>query len=95
LNEWSRLLITSGVIKIRVPNVIGLLKIFHWDEYKPIEKQEQLIQCLFGTQAYNGDFHYTSFTKDLITYYLRKAGLIVSEISEKDEWLIDVVAVKI
>lgn len=94
LNEWSRLLKPNGIIKLRVPNILGLAKLFTWEDKKPINEQENLIQCLFGTQAYDGDYHYTTFTKDLITHYLATAGLSISSLKEKDEWLLEIVAVK-
>jgi hypothetical protein len=64
------------------------------DEYNCIEKHQELIQCLFGTQAYNGDFHYTGFTELTIKYYLESAGLTILSIKPKDEWLFDIIAQK-
>jgi len=95
LLEWSRLLKPGGILILRIPNILGLLKLFTWDEYKNIEKQQTLIQCIFGTQAYNGDYHYTCFTELLIRYYLENAGLTVTSMIPKDEWLLDITATKV
>jgi len=94
LLEWSRLLKPSGKLVLRVPNVVGLLGLFSKNEYKSIEKQQELMQCLFGTQAYDGDFHYTGFTELLIKYYLESAGLTILSITPKDEWLFNIIAQK-
>ena len=94
LNEWSRLLKPSGKLILRVPNVLGLLKLFSKKEFSSVEKQQELIQCLFGTQAYDGDYHYTSFTELLIKHYLENAGLNIVSIKPKDEWLFDITAQK-
>ena len=94
LAEWNRLLIPGGLIKIRIPSLIGLLSLFTKKEYQTIEKQEELIQCCFGTQAYHGDFHYTSFTESLIRHYLKVAGFEEIFINIRDEWLFEITAKK-
>ena len=95
LAEWNRLLIPSGLIRIRAPNLIGLLSLFSKKDYQAIKKQEELIQCCFGTQAYKGDFHYTSFTEPLIRHYLKVSGFDEISIKDRDEWLFEITAKKI
>ena len=58
-------------------------------------KQEELIQCLFGTQAYTGDFHFTSFTEVLLRHYLERAGFKTVKIELLHDWLFDAVGEKI
>lgn len=94
LAEWSRLLKSGGVLKLRVPNLIGLLELFLWEEKQSIEDQKTLVQCLFGTQAYEGDWHLTGFTQLLLEHYLEQAGFFKIKIQSKDHWLFDVVCEK-
>lgn len=77
-------------MKLRVPNLIGLLELFLWKDKQSIEDQEVLVQCLFGTQAYDGDWHLTGFTEILLKHYLEKAGFCQIEFKNKDHWLFDV-----
>jgi hypothetical protein len=53
------------------------------------------MQCLFGTQAYSGDFHQASFTRILLEGYLKQSGFRPTSVEIRDEWLFDVVAIKI
>ncbi|MBD1935682.1 methyltransferase domain-containing protein [Trichocoleus sp. FACHB-69] len=94
LAEWSRLLKSGGILKLRVPNLIGLLELFLWEEKQSIEDQKTLVQCLFGTQAYEGDWHLTGFTQLLLEHYLEQAGFSKIKIQSKDHWLFDVVCEK-
>ncbi|MEN6313260.1 MAG: methyltransferase domain-containing protein [Clostridiaceae bacterium] len=95
LNEWSRLLKQQGLLKIRTTNILGAFKLFSWPGFDTAEKHEELMHCIFGTQAYNGDFHYTAFTETLIRCYLNHTGLTIISIQPKDEWLFDIVAQKL
>lgn len=94
LFEWSRLLKSGGTLKLRVPNLIGLLELFLWEDKQSIEDQKALVQCLFGTQAYEGDWHLTGFTQTLLDYYLSNAGFFNTMFSSKDHWLFEVTAKK-
>jgi predicted SAM-dependent methyltransferase len=95
LAEWNRLLKMNGILKIQVPNLLGLFSLFEKKENQSIEKQKELVQCLFGTQAYSGDFHYTSFTEVLLRHYLSVTGFSILQLSIRDEWLFVGVAEKI
>lgn len=94
LSEWNRLLKPNAILKLRVPNVIGLFSLFLKKEYQKINKQEELIQCCFGTQAYDGDYHFTAFTDLIIKHYLMEAGFYDIKITTKDDWLFEVIALK-
>jgi len=87
LKEWNRILKPGGVLELQVPNVIGLLNLLTHPDYQTPEKQEELLQCLFGTQGYDGDFHYPGFTEVYIRYLLESAGFDILQIASKDEWL--------
>ena len=92
LAEWARLLEPGGTLVLRLPNLLGLAFIF--TEMTSIEEQKNLVQCLFGTQAYDGDFHQNGYTELLLRHELRTAGFGKAEITSADEWLFDVVATK-
>jgi hypothetical protein len=53
------------------------------------------MECLFGTQAYSGDFHQSSFTRILLDGYLKQSCFRPTLVETRDEWLFDVVAIKV
>ena len=87
LKEWNRILKIGGVLELQVPNVVGLLTLLTKKENKSPIMQEKLLQCLFGTQGYDGDFHYFGFTDILIKSLLESTGFVIEQITIKDEWL--------
>lgn len=93
LKRWCELLCEGGELYLRSTSIIDLAELMK-KKQDPMFHQE-LVQCLFGTQHYNGDYHYTGFTKPLLYYYLYSAGFQVIDIKNKDEWLFEVFAKKI
>jgi predicted SAM-dependent methyltransferase len=97
LKEWNRVLKKGGILKIRVPNLIGLLeslKILEALKNRPLKSRqpylEWIIQCTFGTQAYKGDYHLSGFTRELLKSYLSETGFErISFQSRDDEWVLD------
>ena len=89
LAEWNRLLSIGGLLHIRAPNIVGLAQLCLSPERQSIEDQKLLVQCLFGTQAYNGDWHLTGFTEKLLRYYLEEAGFEVVKLDPRDIWLFE------
>ncbi|WP_341527582.1 methyltransferase domain-containing protein [Nostoc sp. UHCC 0302] len=94
LAEWSRLLKSGGILKLRVPNLIGLLELFLWESKQTVEEQKLLVQCMYGTQAYDGDWHLTGFTQILLEHYLEKARFTNIKFESKDHWLFEVTCEK-
>jgi predicted SAM-dependent methyltransferase len=94
LVHWNRLLKMGGILRLRVPSILGLADLLRSPTMQSLDKQEQLVQCLFGTQAYSGDFHCTAFTEVVLREYLAQCGYGRIEIVIKDSWLFDVTAVK-
>jgi SAM-dependent methyltransferase len=93
LKEWFRLLRKGGILKIRVPNLLGLLESLKIENSH--DKREWIIQCIFGTQAYNGDYHLSGFTPPLLKSYLLNSGFTgVNFASKETEWVIIVEAKK-
>jgi predicted SAM-dependent methyltransferase len=95
LQEWSRVLAEGGRIHLRVPSVIDLAEMMKQPEHQEVAQQELFVQCLFGTQAYTEDTHFTTFTKPLLRHYLAQAHLEVTEWGMRDGWLFEVDAVKV
>ncbi len=92
LREWARLLGPGGQLVLRVPDLVALLGLFADPELRSREKQEELVQCLFGTQAYDGDVHLNGFSEVLLRHFLHDAGFDDARFTHRDEWLFDVVA---
>ena len=72
-------------------DLVELLK----NNQKNIAKSMELIQACFGTQNYTGDFHYTSFTKQILLYQLAESGFELLTINVRDGWLFEVTAKKV
>ena len=94
LKEWNRILQLGAILELQVPNVEGVLSLLQKKKFKTPEKQENLLRCLFGTQAYPGDFHYTGFTEIVLRKMLSDTGFNVKELQTIDGWLFHVIAEK-
>lgn len=94
LKEWNRILVKDGTLELRVPSAIGLLSLLQLESNRTPAMHEKLLQCLFGTQAYHGDFHYIAFTELILEDMLRDGGFAIDSIEIKDQWLFTVLARK-
>lgn len=94
LVHWGSLLKQKGLLKIRVPDVMGAAKMLGDRSNQSVERQEAIIQNLFGTQAYTGDFHFTTFTEPLIRHYLGECGFSIVSFEKLDGWLFEISASK-
>jgi predicted SAM-dependent methyltransferase len=94
LLEWSRVLRLGGVIRLRVPDLRGLLALIADPARQSIEEQERLVRSLFGTQNYTGDYHQTGFTEVLLRHFLEEAGFSDLQITGRDGWLFEVQGTK-
>jgi SAM-dependent methyltransferase len=92
LAEWARLLAPGGSLVLRVPDVIGIARLL--TERRDIETQLILLQNMFGTQAYQGDYHHNGFTEITLRVALANAGFTVASLEHYHDWLFDVVAVR-
>lgn len=92
LKEWARLLEDGGRLVLRLPDLLGLLR--QLERATTREKLIELVQCLFGTQGYEGDYHLNGYTEALLRQELYLAGFAVETLTPKDEWMFDVVAVR-
>lgn len=87
LREWNRTLKKGGRLDLQVPNVTGLLSLLLKPENQNAASHEQLLQCLFGTQAYPGDFHFIGFTEVYLRAILEQTGFVVKKLQIKEQWL--------
>ena len=94
LREWSRLLAPEGILHIRVPSLFGMFEMLAMPHYREFAKAKEVVHLMYGTQAYNGDYHLTGFTPALLDGYLRQAGLLICEASVLHTWLFDIKARK-
>lgn len=94
LAEWSRLLAPEGILHVRVPSLPGMFELLSRPERRDAAMAEEIIHLVYGTQAYNGDYHLAGFTAATLDAHLGAAGLLVCEASILHGWLFDVKARK-
>lgn len=69
LNDWVRVIKPGGTIRLSVPCLDSILKI-----YQQSGDIRNVLGPLFGGQTYSENFHYICFNESLLTEYLVKAG---------------------
>lgn len=94
LAGWARLLKPGGIVHIRVPSLFDLFEMLASPAQREIEKTEEVIHLMYGTQAYTGDYHLAGFTARLLGEYLSRAGLLVCKATLYYSWLHDISARK-
>jgi SAM-dependent methyltransferase len=85
LQEWRRLLAPGGRLWLRVPDLPSLLRWLEQDE--TADRHREIMHFMFGTQAYNGDFHLAGYTDVLLCDELMRAGLERPQLELRDDWL--------
>jgi hypothetical protein len=91
LAEWRRLAAPGGRLSLRLPDLPSLLR---WlSERDDADHQRRVIHHMFGTQAYNGDFHLSGYTELLLCDELFRAGFGDVEMELRDGWLWEVEAI--
>jgi hypothetical protein len=94
LAEWARLLGPNGVLDLRMPSILHLMRLLARPENRSADKAGEILHLLFGTQAYTGDFHLSGFTPALLVKLLRDVGLVICDATIRDHWLFEVKARK-
>jgi predicted SAM-dependent methyltransferase len=94
VQEWNRVLQPQGRLVIRVPSLVHLLQLLSDKKRQGLEEQQNLVQCLYGTQGYEGDFHLNGFTEVTLRHLLTQAGFDVLSVEIVDQWLFEVQASK-
>lgn len=73
IREWGRVIIPGGEIEIHVPDLKWCL-----EQWLNIGGTGWELDCIFGNQEHEGEFHKTGFTKDILAQYVRRAGLKIT-----------------
>lgn len=92
LLSWSDLMVEGGSLRIETSCVTGIVERMHRDP--TFASQYGWTQCMFGSQAHAGDFHFTGFTETTLTVHLLAAGFEVDRCWIDEDWLINVEATK-
>ena len=90
LVEWNRTLCLEGILRVRVPDLKSIASMLLAGA-----PQADLIQMLYGTQSYAGDFHMSGFTVEILTDMLEEAGFALSSVEIVDAWLLSAEARKV
>ena len=69
INEWVRVLKPGGILRLSVPSIENLIKI-----YQTSGDLNYIIGPLMGGQTYPENFHYNMFDTKSLTYYFEIAG---------------------
>ena len=92
LLEFSSLLRMDGRMVVETTDLLQVGKKFR--EHTLFAEHFGWTQCLFGTQAHPGDFHFTGFTDATLTVHLEAAGFHVERRSLVDDWMMHYECVK-
>jgi hypothetical protein len=90
LAEWRRLAAPGAALRLRVPDLPSILRWLR--EHDDADHHRRVIHHMFGTQAYDGDFHLNGYTELLLCDELFRAGFGVVEMELRDGWLWEVEA---
>lgn len=71
LKEWVRVLKPDGIIRLSVPSLENIIKI-----YELSGDIENIVGPLMGGQTYDTNFHYNVFDKKYLTHLMEESGLI-------------------
>ena len=87
--EWRRLAAPGASLRLRVPDLPSILRWLRRATTTP-GHHRSVIHHMFGTQAYDGDFHLSGYTELLLCDELFRAGFGDVEMELRDGWLWEV-----
>jgi hypothetical protein len=85
LAEWRRLAAPGARLRLRVPDLPSMLRWLRRED--DADHHRRVIHHMFGTQAYDGDFHLSGYTEVLLCDELFRAGFGDVDMELRDEWL--------
>ena len=89
VKHWATLLTPTGVLHVRVPSLFDMVALAREEAWQNEERQSYFIQMVYGTQAYQGDYHRCGYTPWTVAALSRDAGLVIIQASLRDGWLYD------
>lgn len=84
----------NGVIQVRVPSLEHMFRMLAQPLNRPADEAAKVIQLMYGTQAYTGDYHLAGFTAAVLEKHLNDIGLEVCKADIAHGWCFDVHARK-
>jgi predicted SAM-dependent methyltransferase len=75
LNEFNRVLVRGGTLRISVPDLAVLCRLYV-DPAMSLEDRYQVMRMMFGGQLNAADFHYAGFDEEALTNRLKSAGFV-------------------
>jgi len=74
--EFARVIKPGGKIEIRVPNLKWCV-----EQWLKMGGNGWELDCIFGNQDHEGEFHKTGFTRDILVAAVKRGGLKVIEVT--------------
>lgn len=71
LKEWVRVLKPDGIIRLSVPSLENIIKIYEFSG-----EIDNVVGPLMGGQTYDTNFHYNVFDKKYLTRLMEECGII-------------------
>jgi predicted SAM-dependent methyltransferase len=73
LREFNRVLAAGGTLRISVPDLDTLCRLF-LDRELSLEQRTSVMRMMFGAQTSPADFHYIGFNEEILRAFLTAAG---------------------
>ena len=74
LQEWFRVMVPGGIIKVEVPNLEWCLR--NWLEQSEEDRWRFPLDTIFGMETHDGEYHKTGFDARHLKCFLRRAGFV-------------------
>lgn len=92
LREWHRILAPGGTLRLQTPDITAIGELLH--ERDDHASHVMFLHHMYGTQAYNGDFHLAGFTDRVMIATLRSIGFDSIRVECEHRWLLVATATK-